>query len=169
MARLDEVASAALANWWGLAQSAASGGFTVTDTISAASEIARSQGTSLTFEESRAISQLYGFARRMENASNALQDMSAGDVIDSEQISVPPWARDEAAMLTAPIWHATFEFQYVDAAGQLQTDFRTSVFDMTMPDTFGGLADALEQDGEAMAAKYGVTFLSATPVSLLAV
>ena len=169
MTRLDDTQRAALANWWTLAEAAAFSGFTSTDTTSAASDLANQAGRSLAFAESAAISTLYGYARRMANAAGVLQAAPDTSVIDANMIAVPPWARDEQVMNTTPIWHATFEFTYLDQAGNLTTDFRTSVFEMTLPETVGELAAAIQDDAQQMADKYGVTLVSATLHSLLAV
>lgn len=169
MTRLDDTQRAALANWWTLAEAAAFGGFTTTDTITAASDLAGQAGRSLAFAESAAIATLYGYARRMANAAGVLQAADALSVITADMMATPPWARDEQVMNTTPIWHATFQFTFLDQAGQIQTDFRTSVFEMTLPETVGELAAAIQDDAQQMADKYGVTLVSATPHSLLAV
>lgn len=169
MARLSDVQSAALASWWELAQAAANGGFTATDTIGAASGIAQAAGRALTFEESSAIASLYGYARRIFNASDALQSASAGDVVTPDIMAVPPWARDQQIMNTVPIWHSTFAFTFIDQAGNQATDFKTSVFDMTFPGTVGELQNDVQADAEAMAEKYGVQLVDVKLISLLAV
>lgn len=169
MARLSDVQSAALANWWELAQYAANNGFTSTDTVGAASDIAQAAGRSLTFEEGTAIAQLYGYARRIFNASDALQSTAPDAGITPDIMAIPPWARDEQVMATVPIWHTTFEFTYIDQAGNQVTEFKTSVEDMTFPATVGELQDNVQADAEAMAAKYGVQLVSINLISLLAV
>lgn len=169
MPRLNDVQRAALATWWTLAEAAAGGGFTTTDTITAAADLAGQAGRSLTFTESAAISTLYGYARRMSNAAGELQSASPGDFINSDMVAVPPWARDEQVMNTTPVWHVTFRFDFLDAAGELQSEFRTSVFDMTLPDTAGDLQNAIEDDAQALADKYNVRLQSAQLHSILAV
>jgi hypothetical protein len=169
MARLDEVQRAALANWWDLAQSAANSGFTVTDTVTAASQLARDAGRSLTFAESAAISTLYGFARRMANAAGELAGDPSSFVIDPTVVAVPPWARDEQVMNTTPIWHVTYTFNYLDQGGVLQSKFVTSIFEMTLPDTVGELSDAIAEDAQQLADKYNVTLQGAELHSILAV
>lgn len=169
MARLSDVQSAALANWWDLAQTAANQGFTATDTVTAASDIAQAAGRSLTFEESTAISVLYGYARRIFNAADALQSADPNAPITPDLMAIPPWARDQQVQNTVPIWHQTFAFTFIDQAGNQVTEFKTSVFDMTFPATVGELLSDVQADAEAMAAKYGVQLVSADLISLLAV
>jgi hypothetical protein len=167
--RLDDTQRAALANWWDLAQYAANHGFTSTDLISAASDIANQAGRSLSFDESSAIATLYGYSRRIFNASGELQAAGPGAWIGSEMISVPPWARDEQVMNTTPVWHVTFEFTYVDQAGNVVTEHRTSVQEMALSGTIDQLQSDTEADAQAMADKYGVQFVSANSISILAV
>jgi hypothetical protein len=167
--RLDDTQRAALANWWDLAQYAANHDYTSTDLISAASDIARQAGQSISAEENRAIAVLYGYARRIFNSAGELEGAPGDAVIGPEMMAIPPWARDEQVMATTPVWHVTFEFAYVDQAGNPQADHRTSVQEMTLPDTVGELADLVDADAQAMADKYGVQFVSATMIQILAV
>jgi hypothetical protein len=167
--RLDDTQRAALASWWDLAQTAANNGYTTTDTITAASDLARQAGAALAFDESSAIATLYGYAKRMSNAAGELQAANPGAIIDPSMMGIPPWARDEQVMNTSPLWHASFQFTFIDQAGVQQTEFRTSVFTMTLPQTVGELAAAIDEDAQAMADKYNVQLVDATPIQLLAV
>lgn len=169
MPRLTTEQTRALANWWDLAQSAGFGGYTATDTIEAASDIASQFGRSLTFSESTAIAVLYGYAKRMSNAADNLQAALDSDTIIADHIATPPWARDEAVMNTAPIWHVSYLMTFIDADGELQSEYKTSVFEMTMPDTIGGLKDAITEDAQALASKYGVAFSGIDLAQILAV
>lgn len=161
MARLADNVRQALGSWWTLAQSAAYGGYTTTDTIQAASSLARDAGQALSFGESSAIATLYGYARRMFNASQVVQSLAESDAITADAIATPPWARDEAEMATLPIWHVHFDFTFVNQDGQQVTERRVSMFRMTLPETMGELQDAVDADAEAMAKKYNVDFVAA--------
>lgn len=169
MPRLNPAQTVALAGWWPLVVAEAFAGTTATDTITLAQATARKSGRSLAFTEGSAIATLYGYARRMSNAADAVQAAVATDVITPEHVAVPPWARDEVTMATAPIWHVTYTFTYLDQAGNLLSDFRTSVFEMTLPGTIGELADAITEDAQALADKYGFTLVGAALHQILAV
>lgn len=169
MARLDDPLSAALANWWTLLAHEATLGTTVTDVQIIARATAAQAGQSLSFQENQAIATLYGYARRIENASTSLQAATSDTVITPDLMAIPPWARDQQVQNTVPIWHSTFGFTYIDQAGNQVTDFKTSVFDMTFPDTVGELTGDVQADAEAMAAKYNVQLVSVNLISLLAV
>jgi hypothetical protein len=159
--RLPDTVREALGNWWTLAMSAGYGGYTTTDTVSAAGDLAGQFGRSLTFSESSAIATLFGYARRMSNAADQVQAAFRDTVIGPEHIAVPPWARDEAEMATLPIWHVHFDLTYTDANGVIQTERKVATYRMTFFDTFGELQDALDADAEAMASKYDGEFISA--------
>jgi hypothetical protein len=160
---------AALSRWWTLAEAEAYAGTSATDTIAIAQATAANAGESVAFSEYSAIAALYGFAARMSNAAGALQAAPDTAPIDATMIGVPPWGRPDQEMATTPVWHAIYNFSYIDQAGQMQTDHRTSVFEMTLPDTVGELSDSVIADAQDLADKYSVQFVSADLQELHAV
>lgn len=169
MARLTDTLRAALGYWYNLVSDAARSGFTVTDTVQLANQVAKDLGSSLRPEENRAISSLYGYVRREVNAGLTFQAGDPNQFINSDMISVPPYARDEAEQATYPLYHVKFEYVYLDQAGNRQVTTKTSVFNDQLPSTIGELTAQVLDDAEAMANKYGHTLLSATPLLILAV
>lgn len=169
MSRLTDTVRAALGYWWDLVNGAAQQGFTVTETVQLANGVATDLGQNLRPDENRAISQLYGYARRIINAGTAFTNASPGQGITSDMVSVPPWARDIAEMATSPTYNVKFTYTYLDQAGNEQTATKTSVFPNGLPSTVGELTSQVLDDAEAMANKYGHTLLSATPFSIQAV
>lgn len=169
MARLNDIQRAALANWWTLAETEAFTGTTATDTIIIASAMAQQAGRSLAFAENAAIGVLYGYARRMANATSALGGATDESVIDASMIAIPPWARDEQVMNTTPIWHVTFSLTGENQAGEVTTQYVTSVFEMTLPETAGELAADIQDDAQSFADKYRIKLMSAVPHMILAV
>lgn len=169
VARLTDTQTRALGNFWSDIAYVASHGGTVTDAVSVAAYHAGLFGETLSFEDSQAVAVLAGYAARMENAAGVFRGADSADQITADMIGTPPWARELAVMDTAPIWHATFEMTFVDQEGNTQSEFRTSVFEMTLPDTVGELTADILDDAEAMAEKYGFTLLSVRLHSLLAV
>jgi len=140
--------------------SAGYGGYTATDTVAAAADLANQQGRSLAFNEGSALATLFGYARRMSNAADVVQGLSREDYITPDAISTPPWARDQSEIDTLPIWHVHFDLTTSDEAGNITTERKVSVFRMTLPDTIGELQDAVASDAEAMAKKYGQQFVA---------
>lgn len=169
MARLSTELSRALGYWWNLITDFANNGFSVTETISAANDIARESGTSLSFQDNQSISTLFGYARGIVNAGDTFQAASPELGITADMIALAPYARDEAEMATFPTYHVKFEYTYLDASGVQQTGYKTSVFEDTLPSTVGQLTADVLDDAEAMAAKYNHTLISAIPLQILAV
>lgn len=169
MARLSTALSRALGYWWNLITDFANNGFTVTETISAANQIARDSGTSLSFQDNQSISTLFGYARGIANAGNTFQAAGPELGITADMIALAPYARDEQEMATMPIYNVKFEYVYLDANGEQQKTYKTSVVDNGLPSTVGELTADVLDDAEAMAAKYGHTLISATPIQILAV
>src|SRR6266849_3035635 len=113
MARITDTVRAALGYWWNLITDAARIGFTVTDTVQLANQVATDLGGSLSFQENTAISQLYGYARREINAGNAFTSASADQAITDDMMSTPPYARDVQEQNTYPLYHVRFEYTYI--------------------------------------------------------
>jgi hypothetical protein len=169
MPRLTDTVRAALGYWYNLISDAARTGFTVTDTVQLANQVAHDLGGSLSFQENTAISTLYGYVRREVNAGNVFQAGTPDQAISADMISTPPYARDLQEQNTYPLYHVKFEYTYLDSAGVEQTSIRTSVFPDQLPDTIGELTSQVLDDAEAMALKYGHTLLSVNLTNILAV
>jgi len=169
MARLNDTVRAALGYWWNLISDAARTGLTVTDTVQLANQVASDFGQSIGFRENTAISTLYGYARREVNASEAFQGAPLGATITPDMISIPPYARDQEEMASYPLWHVKFSYTFIDSSGQEQTTIRTSAQPLVLPDNTADLADAVLDDAEAFANKYGHQLVSAVPFAILAV
>ena len=169
MARITTSQAAILGSLWDLIQNFANNGFTASELNEAVAGIARDTGASLSFSDYRDISVLYGFARRMYNAATEAQNALDDTIIGPEHQSIPPWARDEQVVNTSPVWHVTYTFTYIDADGNTNTDYKTSVFEMTFPATIGDLKAAINEDAQALADKYGVDLQEVGLEQILAV
>lgn len=169
MANLSESLRTALGYWWNLITDAVREGFSASDTISLANQVARDLGGSNTPQVNRDIATLYGYARRIDNAGNALQGASPDKAIDSSLMATAPYARDIQEQNAYPLYHVKFEYVYLDSAGNQQTSIRTDAIPLALPGTVGELTATVLDDAEAMANKYGHTLLSATPLQILVV
>lgn len=169
MARLTDTLRAALGYWWDLVVGAAQQGFTANETTEMANDIAKNLGGSISFQENQAISQLYGYARRLENAGTAFTGATPGQFINGNMIADAPWARVESEQNAYPVYNVKFTYTYLDQAGNEQSTTKTSVFRDGLPGTVGDLTSAVLDDAEAMANKYGHTLLSASPFQIQAV
>jgi hypothetical protein len=169
MPRLNGDQRSALAYWWNLVSDAARSGFTATETSQIAASIAAETGRKVSFKEYTAIAQLYGYARREINASEAFGNASPGSTITPSMVSVPPYARDDREQNGYPLYHVKFYYTYLDAQGKEQTDIKTSVQAMNLPQTVGEIHQFVSEDAEALGAKYGHQVVSSTPFAVLAV
>ena len=170
MAILNEPQRQVLGGWvWPYLTAGAAEGMSASQVQQGIAGIAEENDINLTFQDFTAIATLYGYARRMENAAQAFQSADINAVLTPDLTGVPPWARDQQERNVSPIYHGVFEFTFIDQAGNQVTEMRTSVFDVTIPGTIGGIIDDMQADAEAMAAKYEVQLVGISPVQLLAV
>lgn len=169
MALLSESQRTALGYWWNLITDAVSQGFSLTDTTQLANQVASDFGASLSFQENAAISTLYGYAKRMDNAAISFQQAQPGDAITSEMVALAPYARDEAERNSYPLYHVKFYYTYIDASGNEQTAIRTSVQPMQLGSDVQSVLDEIQTDAEAFALKYGHQLVSATAFQIVAV
>jgi len=169
MARLTASQAGTLADWWIEIYAAAKENYTATQTIQIVSQVAEDRDINLAFADYTNIATLYGFARRMINAAGEATSALDSATIGPEHQGIPPWARDQQEMNTAPIWHVTYSLTTIDADGNLSSDYKTSVFKVIFPGTIGELKDAIDSDGQALAAKYRLTFVSTSLEQILTV
>jgi hypothetical protein len=88
----------------------------------------------------------------LENLAQARPDQ----VITGAMIARDLSARDERLQSLAPSWLVRFEHDVI-VNGELQTVWRTSTFDNSLPLTIADLRAAVENDAEAMADDYDVS------------
>jgi|SRR5215472_8876407 len=169
MARLSDQVRSLLGYWWNLVNDAAKSGFTVTDTIQLAQQVSEDNNVALKFEDYSSISSLYGYARREINAAAVFTAADANAVITPDMISSPPYARDVQEQNAYPIYHVKFEYTYIDSAGNVQTEIKTSAQPLTLGPTIADVTADVLDDAESFANKYGHTLVSAVPIAILAV
>lgn len=133
----------------------ATGGYTyqVTDLISAAAQLARDSGTSLTFQESAGLSSLFGIARAMERAADALTAASDAQPITDSHVSEPPWSRPLSVQTAAPMWQLRAEITYRAPDGSIVTTWGTGIFHNVLPQSVGALRDEATLQFQRMLSK----------------
>ena len=172
MPRLGPVARTALGYWWDLISGAVQRGFTTTETTQIAAGIAADFGEKVTWEESKSIAILYGYAKRMDNAAAVFQNAPMEATVVPQMVATPPWAREESEQAAYPQYHVKFFYTYIDTSSsdhEEQTGIRTSVISQPLPSTVGGIRAIVQADAQGFAAKYGHELVSAIPYSVLAV
>lgn len=144
-------------NAWGLIQYAAtqrdeSGAYTYrsSDVVSAAAELAREAGQSLSFGYFSAITTLFGMARGNANAANALTSADLLSSIDASMIGAWPTAAPLDVQAAQPSYMAKAEFSYVNALGDQSTGWVTLTGMTQLPSTVNGLQ--LRLQGAALTA-----------------
>lgn len=141
--------------WWLLVQKAASPNldtgkydYTVTDLITAAADLARSAGSALSFATGTALSRLFGTARGMERAADALTNAALESGIESSMVATAPFSRSATLMAAEPQYQvktlATIE---LPDGTQMQQWF-TATFTGTLPPTVGDMRDQITQQIE---------------------
>ena len=169
MAILSDVQRQALGYWWNLITDAVSAGFTLTDTVQLANQVANDFGSSISFQENSAISSLYGYAKRMDNAALAFQQADLSQGVTTDMVAVAPYARDEQERAAYPLYHVKFYYTYIDQNGQEQTGIRTSVQPLQLGGSVSDIHMDVQDDAAAFAAKYGHQLVSAVPFQIVAV
>lgn len=144
-------------NAWSLVQYAAtqrdqSGAYaySVTDVISAAAQLARDAGQTLSFSYFSALGRLFGTARGNANSATALTNADLSSPIDASMIGEWPTAASLAVQAAQPAYMAKAQFSYVNALGDNATGWVT-LTDMTrLPQTVNALQ--LQLQGAALTA-----------------
>lgn len=169
MARLNDTQRTALGYWYALITDAVHAGYSTVETTQLANQVAHDLGGSLSFDDNKAISFLYGYAKREDNAAKAFQNASPDDTITPDHIAVPPYARDEQEQNSYPVYHVRFYYTYLDSSGEEHTTIKTSVQPLTLGPTKQDVINDVQADAQAFAAKYSHELISAIPFQILAV
>lgn len=141
---LQPAAQAAYGRWWTLALAAVDGGFTSSDTLAAAADIAKQQGQPLSFQEGTGITQLYSMASNIIRAQNTMASSPDNVSIDASMIGQAPWARSEQEQTASPLWYAQVQTTYVDPEGNQMQGWQTVMIPQVLPSSVGSLRAQLE-------------------------
>lgn len=131
--------------WWNFAVQAAEAGFgepggytfQLNDFSSAAAQVRDTPG--LGNYSPIGVSQLFARARSIANSSLALTTADDTARLDTSMIGLAPWARDQGAMDTMPVWQIKAEVTYTDAEGFSYTETLTAMESQVLPSSVGGL------------------------------
>lgn len=115
------------------------------------------------------LSVVRGMAASIRNAASELASQGVSNTLTADMIGRAPWARTQAEMNTLPIWQVRFQHTTTNANGQQETNWRTSVFTGQIPDTVGGVLDAVDQDALGIAEDYGRQHVSVDSLQIIAV
>lgn len=85
------------------------------------------------------LSQLFGAARRIQNAVVDVATADPSTVSTGFQVAAAPWGRPPDEQAASPKWQARAEFTYTDETGQQLSETMTVIFNQTLPPTFESL------------------------------
>lgn len=154
--------------YWGVIESAVTKRASTADLWDAIREAAAAAGRPSVGVSASDISRLRGIAASQRNTAENLDRARPGDVITSSMIAQDIAARPLQDQILAPSWIVRFEHD-VTIDGQLQTFWRSSVIDGSLPPTKGQLRSQIEADASAMADDYGVTHIGVGRMQITAV
>jgi len=154
--------------YWGTIQSAVSQRVSTADLWAAVRDAADAEGVSLKGSTAIDMGRLRSIAGSMRNAQEQLQQGRPDQVITGSMIATDLSARPLQDQLLAPSWIVRFEHD-VTVNGELQTLWRSSVFESSLPPTIGDLRSSVEADAVALADDYDVTHVGVGRMQISAV
>lgn len=145
----------ALGLYWGAIQHAAAQHLPTADLWEAIRGAAADAGLESPGVSAIDVSIIRGYAGSMTRATEALAASEPGLGITADMIAEPPWARSLAEQNLTPRYQVTYARQALTADGLEVSQYSTSIFEGTLPDTIGELEAAVLADA--------VDMLAATP------
>lgn len=119
-------------SYWQFAQQAATakdqdGGYTytVTDLVTAVSQVARDAGQSLSFQAGSQLGSLFAIARANDRAASELLSAAPDSRIKTSMIGSWPTAAPASVQATQPEYMAKAQFTYTNALGEISTGWIT--------------------------------------------
>lgn len=154
--------------WWGNIQNAVSRRASTADLWATVREAAAAEGVILRGVSAIDMNSLRSIAGSQRRSLDELQRAAPDQTITSVMIGADLSSRGQQFQNLAPSWIVRFEHD-VTIEGQLNTLWRSSVFEGQLPTTKGQLLDAVTADAEALAEDYGVTHIGVGRMSIAAV
>ena len=154
--------------YWGIIQAAVSQRASTAALWEAVRSDALAQGVTIQGVSAIDMGRLRSIVADQRNAMEAFGLLRPNEAITQSQIGTDISARDLAAQALAPTWLVRFEHDVV-VEGELQTLWRTSTFEGSLPATAGSLRSAVEADAQALADDYDVTHAGVGRIQIVAV
>lgn len=154
--------------YWGNIQAAVSQRASTAELWDAVRQASAAEGVQLIGVSATDMSSLRAIASAQRNAMEQLAALRPDGAITGTMIASDLSARPLADQALAPSWIVRFEHD-VTINGELQTLWRSSVFEGSLPPTAGALRSAVEGDAGALAEDYGVTHVGVGRIQISAV
>lgn len=154
---LPDRAKAMYKTWWNFVSFAASktgplGQFlyTLTDAVSAASDIAKTIGAQFAKWDPIGLSQLFSAARRLAGIGQVIDQAPDETITTTLDIPEAPWSRSAADQFAAPSWNSRVFATYVNEIGDTVSEYFTVGFDNVLPPTVGDLKTQIATEIDRM-------------------
>ena len=154
--------------YWSVIESAARLRATTADLWAAINDAAAEQGLSSPGVTLRGVNELRSYAAQQQNAADRLARSDRGAPMEDRLIGPAPWAREGAEYASVDRWQITYLHTTLDN-GEERSDWRTSMFTGTLPDTVGELMDQLDVDAETLADEYELQHVGVGSITVLRV
>lgn len=148
---LPPQADAMYKQWWGLALDVGTSTdgegnylYTFADGQAAASEVNKTVYNGQGGYNPIGFSQLMSVARKIGNASGALNTAPDNSPITDAMVAEAPWSNSPSLMSAYPQWQARMNITYIDPQGVEQTGITTVVIPQTLPFSVGSLRAQME-------------------------
>lgn len=167
MPDLSDEARAALAYWPQIEYAAANHLPTAAlwDTLKAAASDLGLESPGVTLQ---GVNQLRSMATTIQGASARLERSDPSYRMEGRLISEAPWSRSLAERDAMPMYQVRYQHTTVGPNGE-ETSWRTSTFHGQLPSTIEDLYDAIDEDAEHLADKYGHSHVGVSGHQVLAV
>lgn len=100
------------------------------------------------------VNELRHLATTIQASSARLERSDPSYRLEGNLVSEAPWSRSLAERDAMPMFQVRYQHTTVGPNGE-ETNWRTSTFHGQLPGTIGDLFDAIEEDAEHLADKYG--------------
>lgn len=115
------------------------------------------------------VNQVRSWATGIQAASRRLERLDPSySISDGHLIAEAPWARSPGEREALPMYQVRYEHT-VDGPNGPETNWRVSTFRGSLPRTLGDLQDAIEEDAENLADKYGGAHVGVGSLQILSV
>lgn len=164
----DQDRNPALA-YWGEIEYAAANRLTTADLWASLRAAAAELGQESPGVTVQQVNEVRHLATGIQAASRRLERIDPSSSIrDGRLIAEAPWSRSLAERSALPMYQVRYQHT-VDGPNGVETAWRTSTFRGELPRTLGDLQDAIDEDAENLADKYGGAHVGVSAMQILAV
>lgn len=155
--------------YWGEIEYAAANRFTTADLWASLRQAASNLGLESPGVTLAQVNELRHLATGIQAGSRRLERIDpSSSITDARLIAEAPWSRSLAERSALPMYQVRYQHT-IDGPNGVETAWRTSTFKGALPRTLGDLLDAIGEDAENLADKYGGAHVGVSSMQILAV